>query len=96
LFFASVANFNALFDPQEDPEDVEVDFQVTRFGKCGIIFQYSKLEDLAAVAALNDLDTRYVNAKKRIHFKNISDKSYKYIQFGGPLANNINTYTALP
>eukprot|EP00027_Filamoeba_sp_ATCC50430_P000944 CAMPEP_0168554926 /NCGR_PEP_ID=MMETSP0413-20121227/8049_1 /TAXON_ID=136452 /ORGANISM="Filamoeba nolandi, Strain NC-AS-23-1" /LENGTH=492 /DNA_ID=CAMNT_0008585717 /DNA_START=304 /DNA_END=1782 /DNA_ORIENTATION=+ len=84
LFFASVSNFMALFDPTHDPHDVDVDFTD------------SKLEDLSALGALSDLDVKYTKQHKRIRFSNLSDKSGKYIQYGGSLSKNINSFVELP
>jgi SulP family sulfate permease len=81
LFFASANTFQDLFHPQDDPAQVEVDFQ------------NSKLEDLSAVGALNDLVIRYHKMDKEITFVNLNDKSSKYIHYGGLLSKEIRFVT---
>jgi len=81
LFFASADTFQDLFHPQDDPAQVEVDFQ------------NSKLEDLSAVGALNDLVIRYQKLGKELTFVNLNDKSSKYIHYGGLLSKEIRFVT---
>ena len=60
LFFASVNNFQDLFDPKNDPDDVVVEFQ------------YSKVMDHSAIEAIDTLAERYLSAGKRLHLRHLS------------------------
>ena len=60
LFFASVATFSEKFDPQNDPEEVIIDFAE------------SKVIDHSAIEALNKLTERYLKAGKKLHLKHLS------------------------
>ena len=60
VFFASVAAFNQLFTPAEDPEDVIIDFRNAR------------VADHSALAAIDSLAIRYKAVGKRLHLKHLS------------------------
>jgi SulP family sulfate permease len=60
LFFASIANFQKLFTPNEDPQDVVIDFQK------------SKVVDHSALAAIDALALRYQSTGKKLHLKHLS------------------------
>jgi SulP family sulfate permease len=60
LFFASIATFQNLFNPGEDPHDVVIDFKD------------AKVVDHSALAAIDGLAVRYVNAGKKLHLKHLS------------------------
>eukprot|EP00930_Biecheleria_cincta_P087154 TRINITY_DN76401_c0_g1_i1.p1 TRINITY_DN76401_c0_g1~~TRINITY_DN76401_c0_g1_i1.p1 ORF type:complete len:611 (+),score=79.81 TRINITY_DN76401_c0_g1_i1:250-1833(+) len=60
LFFGTTQNFSELFDVQEDPEDVIVDFAACR------VLDHSALE------AINGLAARYGELGKRIHLRHLS------------------------
>ncbi|MGF1769228.1 SulP family inorganic anion transporter [Enterovibrio makurazakiensis] len=60
LFFGSVANFLELFDAQNDPDDVIVDF-----GK-------SRVADHSAIEAIDTLADRYNKAGKTLHLRHLS------------------------
>ena len=62
LFFASVSSFNSLFKPDEDPEDVVIDFYYTR------VYDQSGLE------AIGKLAERYDKAGKRLHVRHLSEE----------------------
>ena len=62
LFFASTSSFNALFDPENDPDDVVIDFYYTR------VYDQSGLE------AINKLAESYRNKNKRLHLRHLSDE----------------------
>ncbi len=55
LFFASVKNFQDLFNCNEDPDDVIIEFQ------------HSRVMDHSAIEAIDTLAERYVNAGKTLH-----------------------------
>jgi len=60
LFFASIANFQSLFTPFQDPQDVVIDFGL------------SKVADHSALAAIDALAMRYQTAGKKLHLKHLS------------------------
>jgi SulP family sulfate permease len=60
LFFASVANFQSLFTPADDPDEVV------------IVFRHAKVMDHSAVEAIDALAERYRKAGKRLHLRNLS------------------------
>lgn len=60
LFFASTANFQSLFTPAEDPDEVV------------IVFRHAKVMDHSAVEAIDALAERYRKAGKRLHLRNLS------------------------
>lgn len=60
LFFASVANFQELFSPAEDPQDVVIEFRRAR------------VADHSAIQAIDSLSERYRNAGKRLHLRHLS------------------------
>lgn len=60
LFFASIAAFQNLFVPSNDPEDVVIDFK------------HAKVVDHSALAAIDGLAVRYQSAGKKLHLKHLS------------------------
>ena len=60
LFFASIATFQQLFTPKEDPQDVVIDF-----GRARVV-------DHSALEAIDALASRYVAAGKTLHLKHLS------------------------
>lgn len=60
LFFASIAVFQNIFDPVNDPEDVVIDFKD------------AKVVDHSALAAIDSLAVRYQSAGKKLHLKHLS------------------------
>ncbi|MFN3586147.1 MAG: SulP family inorganic anion transporter [Moraxellaceae bacterium] len=60
LFFASAANFQALFTPQDDPEHVVVEFRRAR------------VADHSAIEAIDALAARYQALGKRLHLRHLS------------------------
>ncbi len=60
LFFASIANFNQLFTPKDDPQDVVIDFAGAR------------VVDHSAIQAIDALALRYRQAGKRLHLRHLS------------------------
>jgi SulP family sulfate permease len=60
LFFASTAAFQNLFTPNDDPQDVAIDFK------------NSKVVDHSALAAIDTLAERYQSAGKKLHLKHLS------------------------
>jgi SulP family sulfate permease len=60
LFFASIANFNELFAPKDDPQDVVVEFRGAR------------VVDHSAIQAIDALAERYRALGKRLHLRHLS------------------------
>ncbi len=60
LFFGSVHNFKNLFDPQNDPDDVVIDFLHSR------VYDHSGLEAIDALAE------RYLGLGKKLHLRHVS------------------------
>jgi len=60
LFFASAGEFQTLFTPKEDPDDVVVEFL------------RSKVVDHSALEAIDALATRYKAVGKRLHLRHLS------------------------
>ncbi len=60
LFFGSITAFNEKFEPQEDPEEVILDF-----------FE-SRIVDMSAIEAVNKLTEKYQKLGKKVHLKHLS------------------------
>lgn len=73
LFFASVKNFQDLFDPKNDPDDVVVEFQ------------NSRVYDHSAIEAIDTLADRYMKAEKRLHLRHLSPECIKLLRKAGDL-----------
>ncbi|VAX13285.1 Sulfate permease [hydrothermal vent metagenome] len=73
LFFASVRNFQDLFDPKNDPDDVIVEFQKSR------------VHDHSAIEAIDTLAERYLNAHKRLHLRHLSPECTQLLRKAGNL-----------
>ena len=73
LFFASVASFKDLFAPQNDPQDVVIDFYYTR------VYDQSGLE------AINGLAERYEQYGKRLHLTHLSPECRSLLDRAGDL-----------
>ncbi|WP_250511283.1 SulP family inorganic anion transporter [Caballeronia sp. GACF4] len=71
LFFASTANFQDLFDPQNDADDVIVDCQ------------HLHVADHSAIVAFETLQDRYRKAGKRLQFANLSLRNQHILQRAG-------------
>ena len=73
LFFASIKNFEDLFTPREDTDDVVVDFK------------NSRIADHSAIEAVDKLAERYDRAGKRLHLKHLSNECRLLLKKAGPL-----------
>ena len=73
LFFASVRNFQDLFDPRNDPDDVVVEFQDAR------------VVDHSAIEAIDTLAERYLKAGKRLHLRHLSPECRELLEKAGDL-----------
>lgn len=68
LFFASIASFQNLFDANNDPVDVVIDFK------------HAKVVDHSALAAIDGLALRYIAADKKLHLKHLSQDCLVLLQ----------------
>ncbi len=73
LFFGSVQNFQDLFDPKNDPDDVVVEFK------------YSRVSDHSAIEAIDTLADRYLSVGKRLHLRHMSPECKKLLTKAGEL-----------
>ncbi len=72
-FFASTQNFQDIFTPKEDTDDVVVDFK------------HSRVADHSAIEAIDKLAIRYDRAGKRLHLKHVSEECRLLLKKAGPL-----------
>lgn len=73
LFFGSVQNFQDLFDPKNDPDDVVVEFK------------YSRVSDHSAIEAIDTLAERYLSVDKRLHLRHMSPECKELLSRAGEL-----------
>ncbi len=73
LFFGSVHNFQELFDPKNDPDDVVVEFK------------HSRVSDHSAIEAIDTLAERYLSEHKRLHLRHLSPECRKLLTKAGDL-----------
>ena len=66
-------NFQELFDPQNDPDDVVVEFK------------YSRVSDHSAIEAIDTLAERYLSADKRLHLRHMSPECINLLSKAGEL-----------
>lgn len=68
LFFGSIAHFKDIFDPQNDPKDVVIDFKESR------------IWDSSGIDALDSLADKYEAAGKKLHIRHISPECAKLLR----------------
>ncbi len=73
LFFASVTSFRDMFDVENDPDDVVIDFY------------YSRVYDQSGLEAINTLAEKYVNNGKRLHLTHLSPECRRLLDKAGDL-----------
>ena len=73
LFFGSIHNFRNLFKPENDPDDVVIDFVNSR------VYDHSALEAIDALAL------RYINAGKQLHLRHLSEECRVLLRNAGDL-----------
>jgi len=73
LFFGSVKNFLDLFSPEEDPDDVIIEFQ------------NSRVADHSAIEAIDTLAERYIRAGKQLHLRHLSEECRQLLRKAGDL-----------
>lgn len=73
LFFGSVKNFLEMFHPEDDPDDVVIEFQ------------NSRVADHSAIEAIDTLAERYIRAGKTLHLRHLSDECRHLLKKAGDL-----------
>ena len=73
LFFASVTSFKGMFDVNEDPDDIVIDFY------------YSRVYDQSGLEAINWLAEKYQAAGKRVHLTHLSPECRELLNTAGDL-----------
>lgn len=68
LFFGSVTAFTDKFDPENDPEQVVIDFKESR------------IVDMSAIDALDKLSKKYAQQDKKLHLKHLSEDCRKMLK----------------
>jgi len=73
LFFGSVKNFRDLFSPEDDPDDVIIEFQ------------NSRVADHSAIEAIDSLADQYIKAGKQLHLRHLSEECRQLLDKAGDL-----------
>lgn len=73
LFFASVHRFGELFNPENDPDEVIVDFA------------FSRVADHSAIEAIDSLAEKYTKAGKNLHLRHLSSECRQLLEKAGDL-----------
>lgn len=73
LFFGSVKNFRDLFSPENDPDDVIIEFQ------------NSRVADHSAIEAIDSLAEHYIKAGKQLHLRHLSAECIQLLDKAGNL-----------
>jgi len=73
LFFGSVKSFMELFTPEDDPDDVIIEFQ------------NSRVADHSAIEAIDTLAERYIKAGKSLHLRHLSAECRQLLKNAGDL-----------
>lgn len=73
LFFGSVKNFLDLFNPENDPDDVIIEFQ------------NSRVADHSAIEAIDNLAEKYIRAGKKLHLRHLSIECTELLTRAGDL-----------
>jgi len=73
LFFGSVKSFMELFSPEDDPDDVIIEFQ------------NSRVADHSAIEAIDNLAERYIKAGKSLHLRHLSEECRQLLKKAGDL-----------
>ncbi|VAW57594.1 Sulfate permease [hydrothermal vent metagenome] len=73
LFFGSVKNFRELFSPENDPQDVIIEFK------------NSRVSDHSAIEAIDNLAERYIKAGKKLHLRHLTEDCKQLLNKAGDL-----------
>ena len=75
VFFGSITSFKELFNPQEDPDAVVLDFK------------NSKVCDHSGIEAVHALSEKYKALKKTLHLKHLSPECSSLLKKAGDLVD---------
>ncbi len=73
IFFGSAANFLELFDVENDPQDIIIDFATSR------------VVDHSAIEAVDTISDRYSKAGKKVHLRHLSQDCHALLNKAGSL-----------
>lgn len=73
LFFASIHHFNELFDIDNDPDDVIIDFA------------HSRVADHSAIETIDSLAEKYTSVGKTLHLRHLSSECRQLLEKAGDL-----------
>ena len=73
LFFGSVKHFKDLFDPENDPDEVIIEFQ------------NSRVADHSAIEAIDNLADKYIKAGKKLHLRHLTPECKLLLTKAGDL-----------
>lgn len=73
LFFASIHHFNELFDIDNDPDDVIIDFA------------HSRVADHSAIETIDSLAEKYTRVGKTLHLRHLSSECRQLLEKAGDL-----------
>ncbi len=73
IFFGSVSNFKELFDPENDPDDVIIEFK------------RSRVSDHSGIEALDNLAEKYISFGKTLHLRHLSPECVQLLKKAGDL-----------
>ncbi len=73
LFFGSIHSFNKLFNPQDDPNDVVIDFR------------YTHVHDHSGLEAIDALAMRYAKQSKTLHLVHLSPECKQLLGQAGDM-----------
>jgi len=73
LFFGSVKSFMELFTPEDDPDEVIIEFQ------------NSRVADHSAIEAIDSLAEKYIKAGKTLHLRHLSPECRQLLKNAGDL-----------
>ncbi len=73
LFFGSISNFKEIFDPENDPEHVVIEFQ------------RSRISDHSGIEALDSLAEKYLAQNKKLHIRHLSPECRALLKSAGDI-----------
>ncbi len=79
LFFGSTANFQDMFDPKNDPDDVIIDFMDSR------------VWDHSALQTIDTLAERYTRYNKKLHLRHLSHDCKALLEKAGNMVEQIDS-----
>ncbi len=73
IFFGSINNFLGLFDPENDPKDVVIEFQ------------NSRVADHSGLEAIDTLAERYIQSGSQLHLRHLSPECRQLLKKAGSM-----------